>query len=77
MFFLIYAHNNFVTFFFQEVPINMVTLSDHLSTVVGGSQQFPCMCNIVQAANERPEPFSEEEVEAPGPGRGAAHQKHD
>lgn len=51
--------------------------SDHLSTVVGGSQQLPCMCDFLQAADERPEPFSEEKVEAPGSGRGAAHQKHD
>lgn len=35
------------------------------------------MCDILQAADERPEPFSEEEVEAPGPGRSAASQKHD
>lgn len=44
---------------------------------MGGSEQFPCVCDILQAVNERPESFSEEKVEAPGPRRGAADQKYD
>lgn len=68
---------DYITLFFQEMAVNVITLSEHLSTVVGGSQQLPCMCDILQAADERPEPFSKEKVETRGPGRGAAHQKHD
>lgn len=48
-----------------------------IGTVVGRSQQLPCMCNILQTADERPESFSEEKVEASGPGWGSAHQEHD
>lgn len=46
-------------------------------TVVGGGQQLPCLCDLLQAADEGPEPFSKETVETRGAGRSAAHQKHD
>lgn len=51
--------------FFSTNVCNNI-LSDGWSAVVGGSQQLPCVCDILQAADERPESFSEEEVEASG-----------
>lgn len=44
---------------------------------MGGLQQLSCVCDIIQAADERPETFSEEKVETSGSRRGATHQKHD
>lgn len=57
--------------------MNQVTLPRDLLTVVGGSQQLPCLRDVLQAADERPEPFSKETVETRGAGRSAAHQKHE
>lgn len=44
---------------------------------MGGLQQLSCVCDIIQAADERPETFSEEKVETSGSRRGATHQKYD
>lgn len=52
----------------QRIDRKLQTLWMNFSTVVGGSQQLPCMYNVLQAANERPEPFPSEEVEANSPG---------
>lgn len=57
--------------------MNKLTLPHYFITVVGGSQQLPCLCDILQAADERPESFSKEAVETCGAGRSAAHQKHE
>lgn len=61
----------------KELIVNLQTLWTRSSAVVGRSQQLPCVRDVLQAADERPEPFPEETVEAYSPGWGAAHQKHD
>lgn len=48
--------------------VTLQTFWTRSSAVVGRSQQLPCVRDILQAADERPEPFPEEKVEAYSPG---------
>lgn len=44
---------------------------------MGRQQQLSCVCDVIQASDERPETFPEEKMEASGSRRGATYQKPD
>lgn len=67
-FFLMYLLFLMLPLASKGLIVNLQTLWTRSSAVVGRSQQLPCVRDVLQAADERPEPFPEETVEAYSPG---------